>query len=73
MAWKLAEWNEDYCKAVRNELPAMTAEEINAAIKYLQDNNYPKPTDCPEHECPVYRPACRLGVCRIAVGMCGDF
>lgn len=70
MSWKLQEWNALY--ATGNPLP-MTPEEIASAVKYLRDNNYPKPEDCPEASCPKCRPACKLGICRIAVGMCGDF
>lgn len=69
MSWKLGDWNNYFST---NPKP-MTSEEIDNAIKYLRDNNYPKPEDCPETNCPKYRPACQLGICRIAVGMCGDF
>jgi hypothetical protein len=50
----------------------MTPKEISQAIKFLRDLYYPKPEDCPEQLCPKFRPACSLGVCQIAVGMCGD-
>lgn len=70
--WKLKEWNSYYsdCEV---EAPPMTKEEIADAIKYLRDNFYPIPEDCPRQECPKHRPACSLGICHIAVGMCGDF
>jgi len=70
VGWKLKEWNARYGNV---SLPIMSTEEIETAISYLRDNNYPKPDDCLEIECPVHRPACTLGVCHIAVGMCGDF
>ena len=69
--WELKIWNDQYSKG--EVLPPMTAQEIADAIMYLRAKNYPKPSDCPERECPKYRPACRLGICNIAVGMCGDF
>jgi len=69
MSWKLSEWNALF--APRPSVP-MSFEDIEAGVKYLRDNNYPKPEDCPEVECPKYRPTCMLGICRIAVGMCGD-
>ena len=70
--WRLDEWNGRYAKEELRTIP-MNEDEIKEAIKYLRDNNYPKPEDCLEQDCPVYRPACKLDVCRIAVGMCGDF
>ena len=70
MSWKLKEWNESYNDMSK---PTMTQEEINAAIIYLRENNYPKPEDCPALDCPKVRPACSLGRCQIAAGMCGDF
>jgi hypothetical protein len=68
--WELAVWNAQYSVGY---LPPMTEQEIRSAVKWLRKNNYPKPTDCPEQECPKYRPACKLGICNVAVGMCGDF
>ena len=68
-SWSLSDWNAVY---TANPQP-MSREEIDSAIKYLRDSNYPKPEDCPEDKCPKYRPACQLGICNIAVGMCGDF
>ena len=70
MSWKLKEWNGLYGD---DKMAPMTSKEIYMAIKHLRDSNYPKPVDCPETDCPDYRPACILGICRIAVGMCGDF
>lgn len=70
MAWRLDEWNGHYGN---KELPPMSQEEIDKCIEYLRGNNYPKPEDCPETECPKVRPACHLGICQIAAGMCGDF
>lgn len=68
--WKMSEWNQVYSTV---PLPPMTNEEIQEGIAFLRSHNYPKPTDCPKQECPKYRPACQLGICRIAVGMCRDF
>jgi hypothetical protein len=51
----------------------MTNEEIANAIKFLRDNGYPKPKDCFGEHCPGYRPACKLGICYVAVRLCGDF
>lgn len=68
--WKLSEWNGKHGK---KDLPPMTYDEIEEAREYLRKNNYPKPMDCPVEECEVFRPACKLGICRIAVGMCGNF
>ena len=42
-------------------------------IKYLRDNNYPKPEDCLDKQCPGCRPACQLGICFVAINLCGDF
>lgn len=69
MNWKLSEWNGIYTTVKE----PMTKGEIDKAIKQLRSNNYPKPTDCHEEKCPKFRPACHLGICNIAVGMCGDF
>lgn len=70
-SWKLSEWNNIYSRS--SNLPPMTDKEIAVGVKFLREHNYPKPEDCPEGKCPKFRPACRLGICRIAVGMCGDF
>jgi hypothetical protein len=67
--WRLDNWNAHFST---NPTP-MTPDEIEEAIAYLRDNNYPKPQDCPEGKCPDHRPACTLGICKIAVVMCGDF
>lgn len=72
MSWRLDNWNAQYAKDDLR-LITMSQEEIRQAIKYLRGNNYPKPEDCPDGDCQVCRPACQLGICRIAVGMCGDF
>jgi hypothetical protein len=69
--WRLDEWNEKFSRERR--LPPMTKEEIAGAIDYLRGHYYPKPEDCPVETCEKYRPACKLGICVIAVGMCGDF
>ena len=68
--WRLKNWNGSYSNP---DLPPMSKKEIDDAIFFLRENNYPKPSDCPEQECPKYRPACLLSICNIAVGMCGDF
>lgn len=73
MGWKLTEWNDAFSRKAGSKLPPMTESETASNIKYLRDNNYPKPDDCPEQKCPVCLPVCQLKVCRIAVGMCGDF
>ncbi len=65
--WKLIEWLE-----TGEDRPPMSEKEIQTAIKFLRDNNYPKPADCPEAQCHEHRPACELGVCKIAVVLCGD-
>jgi len=68
--WRLDEWNDYFAKVPTKP---MTPAEIDAAIKFLRDHNYPVPEDCPGEKCPAWRPACKLGICQIAVGMCGDF
>jgi len=68
--WKLSEWNEHFSK---ENPPPMTQTEIKEGIQFLRANNYPKPIDCPGLECPKLRPACKLDICQIAAGMCGDF
>lgn len=67
--WKLSEWNEAYGD---HTLPKLTAEDIAAAIRYLRQNGYPVPEDCPGTKCPKWRTACNGvdGMCGIAVGMC---
>ncbi len=70
--WRLDEWNANYAKDSLR-LITMPQEEIDNGMKFLRDNGYPKPEDCPGENCPVVRPACLLNICRIAVGMCGDF
>ena len=69
--WRLSEWNCKY--STDKTAPPMSMAEIQSAIEWLRDNYYPKPADCPCSDCPKYRPYCKLGVCRIAIGMCGDF
>jgi len=51
----------------------MTEEEKIAGIKFLRDDDYPKPEDCPTTLCKEYRPACKLGICKIAIVMPGDW
>ena len=70
--WRLDEWNAKFSPDTIEDIP-MSKEEILKASLWLRDNNYPIPEDCPWETCPDFRPACRLGICRIAVGMCGDF
>ena len=73
MNWKLREWSEHFRINIFHEtekLPPMTKEEIQKATKYLRDNNYPKPEDCPTEKCPDYRPTCKLGTCKFAVCIC---
>jgi len=69
-SWRLDEWCDHFAKVPTKP---MTEEEIEAAIKFLRDFNYPVPEDCPGPACPEWRPACKLGICKIAVEMCGDF
>lgn len=66
--WKIKEWT-----GWSDNLVPMTKEEIQEAIKYLREKHYPKPVDCPGEKCPGFRPACHLGVCYVAVRLCGDF
>lgn len=70
--WRLDEWNAVYSPDTVEDIP-MSKEEIWKATQFLRTNNYPKPEDCPLEKCPKCRPACKVGVCNIAVGMCGDF
>ena len=72
-SWKLSEWNEYFAQLAGVEGPVMTQEEIFASVDWLRKNNYPKPTDCSDQSCSDYRPACKLGICYVAVQMCGDF
>lgn len=71
--WKLIDWNEYYASKAGIKLPPLTQKEITNAINFLRKYNYPKPTDCPNQECPKFRPACKLNVCHIATVMAGDF
>ena len=69
--WRLSEWN---CKYSNDKSAIhMTQNEIQSGISWLRLNKYPKPVDCPGYECSKYRPVCDMGICRIAIGMCGDF
>lgn len=70
--WKLKDWNQAFAD-VNDTRPPMSGKDIADAIKFLRKNNYPMPEDCPGNKCLDVRPACLLGICRIAVGMCGDF
>ena len=70
--WKLSVWCNEFAR-LDNPLPPMTEEEKQAGIKHLRDNSYPKPDDCWEQDCPEYRPACMLGICKIAVCLAGDW
>jgi hypothetical protein len=40
---------------------------------YLRENGYPLPVDCPGVNCEQIRPGCKLGICKRAVEICGDF
>ena len=51
----------------------MTPKEIADMMAFLRHDLYPVPADCPKEKCPEHRPACSLGVCKIAVQFCGDF
>ncbi len=42
-------------------------------IEAFRMNNYPIPQDCPGDRCRDLRPACKLGICKIAILICGDF
>lgn len=68
--WRLDLWNVFYSKD--SVLNPMTKPEIEDAIIFLRVNNYPKPEDCPLELCVDYRLACKIGICSIALGMCGD-
>lgn len=70
--WRLDEWNAHFAKNWKKDTP-MTKEEVQNAIRFLRENDYPKPEDCPWKNCPNLRPTCKLSICQIAVGMCGDF
>ena len=77
-SWKLSGWldkprNWNLTNFKDQNPQPMTEEEIEAGIKFLRDGNYPKPDDCPQSSCPEYRPACQLGICKIAVCLCGDW
>lgn len=66
--WKLNEWTGI------SDIPfPMTNKEIKEAIKFLRDKNYPVPKDCLGDHCPGKRPACKIGICHVAVRLCGDF
>ena len=71
--WKVTECSEYFARMLHKELPAMTRAEIDDTICFLRSHNYPKPVDCPDIRCPKYRPACTLGICNVACGLCGDF
>jgi hypothetical protein len=70
MSWKLSELGNVYYKTT---VRRMTDKEIDAVIIYLRRNKYPRPEDCPMAECSEFRPTCSVGICKIAVEMCGDF
>ena len=70
--WRLDEWSAHYSRD-NPKLIRMSQEEIRKAITFLRENNYPKPEDCPWEDCSALRPACKVGICQIAIGMCGDF
>lgn len=71
--WRLDKWNAHFSDNDKVENVPMSKEEIRKAACFLRENNYPKPEDCSFKKCQVFRSACRLGICRIAIGMCGDF
>lgn len=57
---------------------SVAEEEIPALIPKLRKDSYPRPLDCPwtndgYPERRQFRLSCRLGVCVIAVKLCGDF
>ena len=66
--WRIFEWTGVSLKKTR-----MTEDEIRKATNFLRRKNYPKPVDCPKENCTGYRPSCSLGVCYVAVKLCGDF
>ena len=72
--WKVTECSHYFaCDKGMCDLPPMSAKEIADIIMFLRAHNYPKPSDCPEADCPKHRPACALGICNVAIGLCGDF
>ncbi len=48
-------------------------DDIEQLVDYLRDNNYPRPDDCNFETCEELRPACKVGICKIATELCGDF
>ena len=66
--WKVYEWT-----GLSKNVEPMSIEEIQEAVAYLRKNNYPKPLDCPGKDCPGLGPACGLGICYVAIRLCGDF
>ena len=51
----------------------LMGKEQETLITQLRENNYPIPQDCQKEKCQSYRPACQLGICKLAVVLCGDF
>ena len=74
MSWKLKEWT-----GIGDNTKPMSKKEIEDAVKYLRDNHYPIPEDCPmknnnDIHCPsANRPACMFGICHVATKLCNDF
>ena len=66
--WRLKEWT-----GISEIDRPMSNKEIKEAIEYLRKNRYPVPKDCIGEHCPGKRPTCSLGVCHVAVKLCGDF
>jgi len=51
----------------------MTEEEIEAAIKFLRDFNYPVPQGLSGTGVSGMAAGLQVGICKIAVEMCDDF
>lgn len=66
--WRIDEWTG----RSSNPIP-MSGDEITQAVVWLRKNNYPVPEDCLGDSCPALRPTCNMGICYVAIRLCGDF
>ena len=70
VSWRLDEWCDRFAKVPTKP---MTEEEIEAAIKFLRDFNYPVPQGLSGTGVSGMAAGLQVGICKIAVEMCDDF
>jgi hypothetical protein len=65
--WKIEQfkkWIED------DELSTEEQDKYDSTLQEIEQAGYPKPDDCFGEMCLKWRPACKIGICRVAILLC---